>query len=91
MKAFLRYFGIASGVQVGLCLVAGFIVGVFSPKLDSLLTVMLYIYAPTIYSISSLGNFTGTSAMVYPILFGIPLGVLLYAFIFAFAMKHFRA
>lgn len=91
MKAFLKYFGIAIGVQIALCLIIGMMVSVFSPKLDSLLAIVLYLYAPTIYLISSLGHFTGGSAMVYPIIFGITLGVLLYSFIVALVMKRFRA
>ena len=90
MKTVLKSFGIVSGVQVVLCLVIGLMVGVFSPKLDSLLTIMFYTYTPTIYLISTLGRFRGDSAMVYPILLGIPLGISLYALIVGLAIKHFR-
>ena len=89
MKTFLRYFGIVSGLQVALWFVAVLMVR-FSPQLEFLLNALLFIYAPTIYLFSSLGDFYGSSAIVYPMLLGIPSGVLLYAFLLGYAIKRCR-
>jgi hypothetical protein len=49
---------------------------------DSIAGVLLvYLYLPTIWLIGALGNFRGESAMINPILYGVPLGILIYGII----------
>jgi hypothetical protein len=90
MGGFLKYFGIAAGIQTVACLLVGLLAGMFSPKLDLLLTGLFYAYTPTTFVIWKLGNFTGESAIMEPIVLGIPLGIVLYSVIFGLAMQRLR-
>lgn len=90
MQGFLKYFGIAVGIQLVACLLIGVLVSMFSPKLDLLLTGLFYAYTPTTFVIWKLGNFTGESAIVEPIVLGIPLGIFVYSVIFGLAMHRLR-
>jgi hypothetical protein len=90
MGGFFKYFGIAVGIQLVACLLIGLLASMFSPKLDLLLTGLFYAYTPTTFIIWKLGNFTGESAIIEPIVLGIPLGILVYSAIFGLAMHRLR-
>jgi TRAP-type C4-dicarboxylate transport system permease small subunit len=91
MRGFLKYFGIAVGIQLVACLLVALLVSMFSPKVDFLLTGLFYAYTPTTFVIWKLGNFTGESAIVEPILLGIPLGIVLYSLIFGFVLGRMHS
>jgi hypothetical protein len=91
MRDFFKYLGIAVGIQLVACLLIGLLASMFSPKLDLLITGLFYAYTPTTFVIWKLGNFTGESAIVEPILLGIPLGIVLYSAIFGFALGRLRS
>ncbi len=80
MKIFWKYTGIAVGIQI---LIFAVVIAITSlTGQDSILGVLLvYLYFPTVWLISALGNFKGESAMINPIMYGVPLGILLYGVI----------
>jgi len=81
MKTFWKYAGIAVGVQILLCAAAIAITNL-SAGHDSIAGVLLiYLYFPTIWLIGALGNFRGELAMLNPIIYGVPLGILIYGII----------
>jgi hypothetical protein len=88
-KTFLKHVGLASGVQVVLCLVLALLVGIFSPALEFLTLIMIYVYMPTTFLVIVVGNLKGEATMG-AIILGIPLGIVLYSFIFAYVMMRFR-
>jgi hypothetical protein len=90
MRGFLKYFGIAAGIQLVACLLIIVLVSVFSPRLDFLLVALFYAYTRTTFVIWRVGNFTGESAIIEPIVLGIPLRALLYSAIFGLAMHRLR-
>ena len=80
----------AVGIQLVACLLVGVLVTTFSPRLDFLLVALFYAYTPTTFVIWKVGNFAGESAIIEPIVLGIPLGVLIYSVIFGLAMRRLR-
>jgi hypothetical protein len=90
MRGFLKYFGIAVGIQLVACLLIGVLVSMFSPRLDFLLVALFYAYTPTTFVIWKVGNFAGESALVEPIVLGIPIGIFLYSVIFGLATYRLR-
>jgi|GEM_PF-2884032 len=88
-KLVLKYFGFAAAIQTSVCLLSGLAAWIL-PSLGFLLVAGFYFYAPTILLISVLGSFSGESAMIWPILLGIPAGILLYSLIFALALNRRR-
>ncbi len=81
MKLFLKYTAIVIATQVLLCIIVIGIVNL-SPGHDSPLGVLLlFLYMPTIALVGALGNFKGESAMINPIIYGVPLGILTYGMI----------
>jgi hypothetical protein len=89
-KLFLRTFAIAAGLQTFVFL--AFVLGAaMLPKLEFLLTWSFYLYTPTVYVIWLVGHFTGESAIVNPIVFGIPLGILVYSLVLALSLSYVRA
>jgi hypothetical protein len=88
-KNFLRYFLIAVGIQLAVCGIAVVSTWIF-PRLEFLLTILFFAYSPTTYLVWLLGRFPGESAIVYPILFGVPLGILLYSFLFALGLSRLQ-
>jgi hypothetical protein len=43
--------------------------------------ILLFLYMPTIALVSAVGNFRGESAMIDPIIYGVPSGILIYGII----------
>lgn len=90
MRGFLKYFGIAAGIQLAACLLIIVLVIMFSPRLDFLLVALFYAYTPTTFVIWKVGNFAGESALIEPIVLEIPVGILLYSVIFGLALHRLR-
>jgi len=82
-------FRVAIGVQVA-AWVASALLAWLSPIFAFLPTVLMFVYVPFILGVGLIGNFKGEQAMIYPIVFGIPLGIILYAFIFARVFGYFK-
>lgn len=81
MKLFLKYTAIVIDIQILLCIIVVTVVNL-SPGHDSPLGVLLlFLYLPTIALIGALGDFRGESAMIDPIIYGVPLGILIYGII----------
>jgi hypothetical protein len=90
MKTFLKYAGIAIGIQI-LLLVALIIIINSSNTHDSGFGgIVLYIYYPTIMLFMMFGGYKGESSMINPPLFGIPLGILLYGIIVGLIFSYIR-
>jgi hypothetical protein len=51
---------------------------------------LVYFYAPTVMLIGALGNFRGESAMINPIIYGVPLGILIYGIITGAIFSYFK-
>lgn len=81
MNLFLKYTAIVIGIQILLCIIVVVVVNL-SPGHDSPLgALLLVLYLPTIALVGALGNFRGESAMIDPMLYGIPLGIMSYGII----------
>jgi hypothetical protein len=80
MKTFWKYMGLAVGVQILIFAVVIVITSLTGQ--DSILGILLvYLYFPTVWLIGALGNFQGELAMINPIIYGVPLGILIYGII----------
>jgi hypothetical protein len=86
MRRFLQLAGLLIAVQALLwTIVAG--LGIwFSPRLDPLFEVFVFAYLPTIKVVERTGNYVGDANIIYPIFFGVPLGILIYGIVGAAAM-----
>jgi hypothetical protein len=85
----LKYSALSIGAQLLLFLVVISIVGISGH--DSLLVPLMFLYAPTIMLVAALGKFTGESGMILPILYGIPLGFLLYGIVIGRILSYLKA
>ncbi len=85
-----RYTALFIAIQFGACSLLGFISYLLSPRADFLFELVVYIYSPTIYLISKLGNFSGESNMFTPIIAGIPFGILIYGLILGSIFSYFK-
>jgi hypothetical protein len=90
MKTFWKYTAVAVGVQILVWAVTLAIVNL-SAGHDSLVGVLLiYLYLPTIWLISAVGNFSGESGMINPIMYGVPLGILIYGIIIGAIFSYIK-
>jgi hypothetical protein len=81
MKLFLKYTAIVIGIQILFCIVAIAIVNLSLGYDSPVGVIFLFLYMPTIALVSAVGNFRGESAMIDPILYGVPSGILIYGII----------
>ena len=91
LKHFFRWFLLAFGLQIfivwgGYVLLVG--PSAARPFRDH---VLLVIYSPFIYFVSGLGGYSGESGMIWPPVFGVLLGVVIYSIILAIIVSSFRA
>ena len=82
LGTFLKYFGLAFIVQVGIVALCIVFISIF-PPLELAVLALIVLYGPAIFVVSLAGNFKGEAAMIEPIMIGIPAGMLLYSLIFA--------
>ncbi|HEX7296322.1 MAG TPA: hypothetical protein VF251_11245, partial [Pyrinomonadaceae bacterium] len=66
-------------------IVAGLSTG-FSPWFDPIFEVFVFAYLPTIRVVELTGHYVGESNIIYPIFFGVPLGILIYGIVGAAAV-----
>lgn len=81
-KRFLKLFTFAVAVQIVGALFLGLLVIVF-PAVNPVLVSGFYFYTPTIFLIWIIGGFKGEAALIWPMVPGIPLGIIVYSLIFA--------
>ena len=78
MKTFLKYFCLAAAIQMSLLILCGIVASALG-LLDAVLGHLLILYLPFIRLIERWGDYRGESAMIKPLWFGVPLGVLVYS------------
>lgn len=76
MTAMIKYSAIAMGIQ--LVLTAIIVMAAHS----SGLLLLIDFYYPVIFSIIKAGRFTGESTMMFPVFFGVPIGIIIYSLTF---------
>ena len=78
MKTFLKYFFLAVAIQMSLLILCG-AAGSALGLLDAVLWPFLILYLPFIRLIERWGDYHGDSAMIKPLWFGVPLGILVHS------------
>ena len=78
MKTFLKYFCLAAAIQMSLLILCGIVASALG-LLDAVLGHLLILYLPFIRLIERWGDYRGESAMIKPLWFGVPLGILVYS------------
>jgi hypothetical protein len=90
MKTFWKYAGLAVGIQILLCAAAIAIANLSAGHNSIIGVLLIYFYFPTIALIGALGNYKGESAMIDPIIYGMPLGILIYGIITGAIFSYFK-
>jgi len=89
----MRFIRIAGLLIIGQALfwilLGGLAIG-FSPRLDHIFEVFVFVYLPTIRAVELTGNYVGDSNIIYPIFYGVLLGIPIYGIIVAFAVCLIR-
>ena len=78
MKTFFKYFCLAAAIQMSLLILSGIVASALG-LLDAVLGHLLILYLPFIRLIERWGDYHGESAMIGPLWFGVPLGILVYS------------
>lgn len=84
MHRLVKYCAIAVGVQVVLTALLALVGRSFG------LLLVIDFYYPVIFCIIKAGGFTGESTMMFPVLIGIPLGIIIYGLIFGLVFRPLR-
>jgi hypothetical protein len=87
MKNFFKYAALSIALQGTLWLGFAGVSVLLSPKLDSYLEKFIYLYHPTIVIVARYGDFKGETNITRPILYGVPLGILLYSALLATILR----
>jgi hypothetical protein len=86
VKRFLKISGLLITGQLLFWLVLGSLAAGFSPRLDSLLEVFVFLYLPTIKAVELGGPWVGEANIIIPLLYGVLLGIPLYGIVGAAAV-----
>ena len=86
MKRFLKIAGLLITGQALFWLLLGTLAVGFSPRLDSVLEVFVFVYLPTIKAVELRGPWVGDSNIIIPLLYGVLLGIPLYGIVGAAAV-----
>ena len=86
MRRFLQLAGLLIAAQALLWIIAAGLSTGFSPRLDPIFGVFVFAYLPTIKVVERMGNYVGDANIIYPIFFGVPLGILIYGIVGAAAV-----
>lgn|SRR5574341_94646 len=90
LKGFLKLFLICLAFQVGLLMVVSPLLSRFAPNGKAIPQFLIdIIYDPFIQLAISAGGYKGESAMIWPAVFGIMLGVFAYSTLFALIVAGF--
>ncbi len=86
MRRFIRIAGLLITGQILFWVILGsFAIG-FSPRMDHILEVFVFAYLPTIRAVELTGNYVGDSNIIYPIFYGVLLGIPIYGIVVASAV-----
>ena len=88
--SFIKCSSLALVVQLVGCAVIWISTLVWSPALDSLFEKMIFFYWPTIMVVAKLLGAEGESAMIAAPIYGMGLGMLLYAAVVGFLINRLR-
>ena len=86
MMRFIRIAGLLIVGQAVFLIFLGGLAVRFSPWLDHILEVFLFAYSPTIRLVELKGHYVGDSNIILPILYGVLLGIPIYAIVAASAV-----
>jgi len=86
MRRFIRIAGLVITGQALFWIGLGGLAVSFSPRLDHILEVFLFAYLPTIRAVELTGNYVGGSNIIYPIFYGVLLGIPTYGIVAASAV-----
>ena len=86
MRRFIRIAGLLIIGQVLFWIILGSFTVSFSPWLDRIFEVFVFAYLPTIRVVELRGHNVGESNIIYPIFYGVPLGILIYGIVGAAAV-----
>jgi hypothetical protein len=86
MKRFLRIAGLLIIGQALFWIIFGGLAVGFSPRLDHILEPLLFAYLPTIKAVELTHHYVGAGNFIYPIFYGLLLGIPIYGIIAAAAV-----
>ena len=86
MRRFLRIAGLLITGQVLFWIILGSFAISFSPWLDHISEVFIFAYLPTIRVVELTGNYVGGANIIYPIFYGVLLGIPIYGIVVASAV-----
>ena len=86
MMRFIRIAGLLIIGQVLFWIGLGGLAVGFSPWLDHIFEVFVFAYLPTIRVVELTGNYVGGANIIYPIFYGVLLGIPIYGIIVASAV-----
>lgn len=86
MSRFIRIAGLLISGQALFWIILGGLAVWLSPRLDHILEVFVFAYLPTIRAVELTGNYVGDSNIIYPIFYGVLLGIPIYGIVAAGAV-----
>ena len=86
MRRFIRLAGLLIIGQVLFWIILGTFTVSFSPWLDHIAEVFVFAYLPTIRAVELTGNYVGGANIIYPIFYGVLLGIPIYGIVVASAV-----
>ena len=86
MRRFIRIAALLIAGQALLSIGLGGLAISFSPWLDHVFEVFVFVYLPTIRAVELTGNYVGGSKIILPIFYGILLGIPIYGIVVASAV-----
>jgi hypothetical protein len=86
MRRFLQLAGLLIAGQALLWTIVAGLSGWLSPRLDPIFEVFVFAYLPTIRVVELRGDYVGDSNIIYPIYYGVLLGIPIYGIIAAAAV-----
>lgn len=86
MRRFIRLAGLLIVGQVLFWIILGTFTVSFSPWLDHIAEVFVFVYFPTIKMVELRGHYVGGSNIIKPIFYGILLGIPIYGIVVAAAV-----
>lgn len=86
MRRFIRLVGLLITGQALFWVILGGLAVWLSPRLDHIVGPFLFAYLPIIKAVELRGNYVGEANIVYPIFYGVLLGIPIYAIVAAAAV-----
>jgi hypothetical protein len=86
MTRFIRVAALLIAGQVLFWIIFAGLVVWLGPRLDRILEVFVFLYLPTIRVVERTGHYVGDSNIIYPMYYGVLLGIPIYAIVAAAAV-----